>query len=1218
MSDSESENSNNWDLLYNESSIKSNNEAQSVAGVSDSNCNYVNILLLGEPSIEHSTFINSLANYLIYADPKEAEKDELLVLVPTTFRLRDWNQELQDIAISYPEDDNPFLETTMLHSKEIHSYVFPIDGGQTKIRLIDTSIVKDSEEVDEDKVNFGDIVKYVSSLKELHAVCFEFKSIPSKHTMWFQCSMAQILSEIDEALSKKFVFIFNIDDNSAIDDTIDVGPIEYHTNSALGNIPIFHINNKAFKYMAAMKNDIVDTNCRNSIIEDWVLSARQSKRFIDGIKRIPNDKCNTESLEKNVRDVLMLYKLIAELSRLLKAMKKSEEILREDHPVRGNVRGNRQQQQHQQQQEQRQQKQQMSSDDEEVIIDKKYEKQEINILLLGETGVGKSTFINSVANYLTHSELEIAEAEKLLVLIPTSFDVETSKGKGKKKGKKTRTIKVGSEDKNEFLDTGVSATQDVKTYVFPICDGQVKVRLIDTPGMGDTRGIRQDDANSENILSYIAQLQELHAVCFLFRPIQARQTVFFQYCMAQIFSRLDKSASKNIIFVFTNTRGADYTGGETLTILKKVAEDIKKRPPYVEIPLDRNIFCFDNEAFRYLAAVQEGVEYEASQRERYKESWKCSSKECWKLIKYILGDDENPALEPHHVQSTSAINEARRMIIHLCQPLAEISQLINHNMNVLQRHEENLLLENQSIQDLTKQLFMPVITLEIIEVPQPVTVCTSRQCAEVYQVGGRNKWHYKQRCHDPCYLQNVPKEIIGSPELINCAAMNGKAFCKECNCNFQLHMHVYYMTETKEVKEKDPNIEKNINSKQGVMENVRKLIEDMQIKKEELDGEHQIIITTCARFAHFLQNNAITPFSDSYKEYIEYLLNQERSLGTLCSKETTDYLQKLLKEYEEIKASFDHALKLKENVSSDVAVTPREITESIADLFELKHNGEKIKELYECQKKARKREYQNSEYVHSKPMGHYQNKKNKKNNVQFGRPGRNEDAYNNYGRYNYNDNMNYNGPMNYNDVNNQNGPPIDQNMLARVIGVLSHMGIDVSNSSSSFDLNVDPRQRDNRRSQPSDYQFPDNQHSSYSTDDFNPQRYSARSTNIGNFYQRSSYSPDDFNPQRYSARSANDHGPPDTNRGFSGYTRSRSSDIEGSRHFMGGNQPQENMRRGYMESGQQHERDPFYYPPNSPFEQEFSASRNQPRTPYSDNHNQHSENAKPFWRRFLP
>ena len=47
------------------------------------------------------------------------------------------------------------------------------------------------------------------------------------------------------------------------------------------------------------------------------------------------------------------------------------------------------------------------------------EKEDVNILILGETGVGKSTWINAIANYAKHDTLKDAMKDPdFTVLIP--------------------------------------------------------------------------------------------------------------------------------------------------------------------------------------------------------------------------------------------------------------------------------------------------------------------------------------------------------------------------------------------------------------------------------------------------------------------------------------------------------------------------------------------------------------------------------------------------------------------------------------------------------------------------------------------------------------------------------------------------------------------------------------------------------------------------------
>lgn len=149
-------------------------------------------------------------------------------------------------------------------------------------------------------------------------------------------------------------------------------------------------------------------------------------------------------------------------------------------------------------------------------------------------------------------------------------------------------------DSNEELKDGQSATQCPREYVIDV--GTTKYHLIDTPGIGDCRGIEQDKKNFDSILSFLTPYDKIHAVVMLLKPNDARLTVAFRFCVVELFTHLHKSLVKNIIFAFTNSRGTFYKPGDTLPALKKLLASKK-----IDITLSPSTYvCFDNEAFRYL------------------------------------------------------------------------------------------------------------------------------------------------------------------------------------------------------------------------------------------------------------------------------------------------------------------------------------------------------------------------------------------------------------------------------------------------------------------------------------------------------------------------------------------------------------------------------------------------------------------------------------------
>ena len=222
------------------------------------------------------------------------------------------------------------------------------------------------------------------------------------------------------------------------------------------------------------------------------------------------------------------------------------------------------------------------------------EEEDLNILILGETGVGKSTWVNALANYLKFASLDEASkdnASDMIALIPSRFRYMDEKV--------NKEVKIGKQDDNEKLIQGKSATQGPRQYQFKV--GNLRINLIDTPGIGDVDGIDKDKKNFANILAFLSNYPKIHAVCILLKPNQSRLTVAFRFCVLELLSHLHKSLVQNMIFCFTHTRATFYNPGETFESLEQLLAnhginiDLKKR---------KNYFCFDNEAFRLLACIK--------------------------------------------------------------------------------------------------------------------------------------------------------------------------------------------------------------------------------------------------------------------------------------------------------------------------------------------------------------------------------------------------------------------------------------------------------------------------------------------------------------------------------------------------------------------------------------------------------------------------------------
>ena len=164
------------------------------------------------------------------------------------------------------------------------------------------------------------------------------------------------------------------------------------------------------------------------------------------------------------------------------------------------------------------------------------------ILLLGETGAGKSTFLNYLANYFLGGSLtQESKYSKVKTVVPNSVLPSV-------------TNKIADYAENAIYDKTKSQTS--KPVLFPFTTSQKspsqsEFLVIDTPGFGDTDKTK-DEKNMQSIFAAASQQPFISAIVLIINGTISRATTSLKYVLESIKGSVPDSLLKNIIIVFTN------------------------------------------------------------------------------------------------------------------------------------------------------------------------------------------------------------------------------------------------------------------------------------------------------------------------------------------------------------------------------------------------------------------------------------------------------------------------------------------------------------------------------------------------------------------------------------------------------------------------------------------------------------------------------------------
>ncbi|KAK0631372.1 hypothetical protein B0T14DRAFT_559179 [Immersiella caudata] len=575
----------------------------------------------------------------------------------------------------------------------------------------------------------------------------------------------------------------------------------------------------------------------------------------------------------------------------------------------------------------------------------------VNILLLGETGVGKSTFINAFINYMSFDTLDEALAsDQLHSVIPCSFSTQVM-DRSRPGGKITEhRVVVGKRDDENDGSRGNSATQ--QTSVYPINIGSRTYRLIDTPGVGDTRGPNADRKNMADILATINSYEELHGILILLKSNNSRLTVTFRFCIQELLMHLHRDALHNIAFGFTNTRISNYTPGDTFGPLKTLLD----QHPDINLPLNGDTtYCFDSESFRYLAAQRQGVEMENA--ESFRRSWKHSSEESNRLINYFR------SRQPHLVTNTISLNGTRQLILGLTKPMAEIAQLIQQNIIRCQAQEKEIADRRLAGEDLRKKLQIQKVLLKSRPLSMPRTVCADRNCIEVKDNGGQQITVYKTHCHPECYLDGVRVEAIGQPGLIHCVAFNGNT-CRRCSHHWRNHLHIMYELDPYTTTMTDAAVQKQLDSNADDARVREQALKSIKQQVSEYQQEHDRVQRAAAVFGAYLRAKSISAYNDATAEYLEELIRLEQEISAVSGDRTKlDMLRQDLKCHEELVMALTRGTALPDEWKGmDTTLNEASIDKLVQEMYALKHFGAQLRDIHRTVKQSHQATYRERPY----------------------------------------------------------------------------------------------------------------------------------------------------------------------------------------------------------------------------------------------------------------
>ena len=305
--------------------------------------------------------------------------------------------------------------------------------------------------------------------------------------------------------------------------------------------------------------------------------------------------------------------------------------------------------------------------------DKRYK-----MVLIGETGAGKTSFIELLLNYAKQFGLDSFNLKSI-----TSFVNCTTTASDVKENESDKKQKVWNSD-----------TTDSRKYQADF--GEFKLDIIDTPGFADTRGEDQRKENVDNIINKVKEELYVNTVCLVISGTQVRLTSVMREVVEGIVSILPPEVLRNVIIVFTKTPDE-----LSLKFDKKVLEE-----EFQLIIPKEYIFILDNPYTRYEGVKEMNARLTRTLSRNFEDA-------------HLVLDDMFEVIKKFKPAVTIKFGEFHATIEEIATSLAKLGAFYENKRSMEKKMKEV---------DLNKVKKIEYEKIEVINSDQNNLVCTKSGC----------------------------------------------------------------------------------------------------------------------------------------------------------------------------------------------------------------------------------------------------------------------------------------------------------------------------------------------------------------------------------------------------------------------------------------------------------------------------------------------------------